>query len=148
MQSRLFVVAIACVVALQVSPGLRAGGSGDGNRSRTLTLAKECGTALLAQGELSYCTIKESNFRPLKGAKIRYFGPGFYTDDHPYLNSWIVIEGDGGTAFGHCLLRGIPEPLGACQITGGSGSLKGLKADVTVTTADGVIWYWKGAFAD
>jgi len=113
--------------------------------SKTLRVTKECGTATLAKGELTYCTVTASNFRPLVGAKIRYFGPGFFTEDHPFLDSWVVIEGTGGgTAFGHCLLRGVPEPLGACQFTGGSGSLKGFKADVTVTTADGTFWNWRG----
>jgi hypothetical protein len=114
---------------------------------RTLTVTKECGTAILAPGELGYCTVLDSNFRSLIGAKIRYFGPGFFTADHPYLDSRVVIEsahGGGGTAFGHCLVRGVPEVLGACQFTGGSGSLQGFKADVTVTTVDGTTWNWEG----
>jgi hypothetical protein len=113
-------------------------------------VTKECGTATLAPGELDYCTVIASNYRPLRGAKIRYFGPGFFTATHPFLDSWVVIEsehGGGGTAFGHCLVRGVPEALGACQFTGGSGSLRGFKADVTVTTADGTIWQWQGARA-
>ena len=115
--------------------------------SRKLTVTKECGTAALAPGELGYCTVLESNLRPLRGAKIRYFGPGFFTADHPFLDSRVVIEstqGGGGTAFGHCLGRGVPDVLGACQFTGGSGSLQGFKADATVTTVDGTIWYWEG----
>ena len=122
--------------------------SSNADEPRTLTVTKECGTAILDPGELGYCTILESNFRPLRGAKIRYFGPGFFTTDHPFLDSWVVIEGtqgNGGTAFGHCLVRGVPDVLGACQFTGGSGSLKGFKADVTVTTEDGTIWHWEGA---
>ena len=80
LQSRFVLFAIACVVALQMSPGLVAGGPGAGNKeSKTLTVTKECGTATLARGELGYCTVTESNFRPLRGAKIRYFGPGFFT---------------------------------------------------------------------
>ena len=62
----------------------------------------------------------------------------------------MVIEseqGGGGTAFGHCLVRGVPNVLGACQFTGGSGSLKGFHADVTVTTVDGTNWQWEGARA-
>jgi hypothetical protein len=147
-QSRVALCVFACVIALQMSPGLAAGDSGWGsNETKTLTLTKECGTAKLAQGELSYCTVTASNFRALRGAKIRYFGPGFFTMDHPYLDSWVVIESKdgGGTAFGHCLVRGVPSVLGACQFTGGSGSLKGFKADVTVTTTDGTIWHWNGA---
>jgi hypothetical protein len=147
--SRVAVFVVAGVIALQMSPGLVAGGPGVGDEeSKTLTLTKECGTAILAPGELRYCTVTASNFRPLKGAKIRYFGPGFFTPDHPFLDSWVVIEsehGGGGTAFGHCLVRGVPEVLGACQFTGGSGSLKGFKSDVTVTTLDGTTWYWNGA---
>jgi len=139
------------VGALQTSAGLAAAAPGEGNKElRTLTVTKECGTATLAQGELSYCTVLESNFRPLRGAKIRYFGPGFFTANHPYLDSWVVIEsdyGEGGTAFGHCLVRGVPDVLGACQFTGGSGSLRGFKADVTVTTAGGPIWHWKGSIS-
>jgi hypothetical protein len=74
--------------------------------------------------------------------------PRVFTASHPFLDSRVVIEserGGGGTAFGHCLVRGVPEVLGACQFTGGSGSLKGFKADVTVTTVDGTIWHWNGA---
>ena len=120
----------------------------ESNGSKKLTLTKECGTATLQPGELSYCTVTQSNFRQLRGAKIRYFGPGFFTADHPFLDSRVVIEstrGGGGTAFGHCLVRGVPEVLGACQFTGGSGSLQGFKADVTVTTVDGTIWHWNGS---
>ena len=165
LQSRYVVFAIACVVAVQMShgvaagagagnqtvPGFVAGSSGAGNKeSKTLTVTKKCGGTTLAPGELDYCTVIASNFHPLRGAKIRYFGPGFFAGDHQFLDSWVVIESDqggGGTAFGHCLVRGVPEVLGACQFTGGSGSLKGFKADVTVTvnTADGTIWYWNGA---
>jgi hypothetical protein len=150
-QSRFVVFAIASVVALQMSPSLAAGGPGAGNKdSRTLHLTKECGTAALQEGELDYCTVTESNFRPLRGAKIRYFGPGFFAPNHPFLDSWVVIEseqGGGGTAFGHCLVRGVPDVLGACQFTGGSGSLKGFQADVTVTTVDGRIWHWNGVLS-
>jgi hypothetical protein len=66
---------------------------------------------------------------------------------HRFLDSRVVIESTqgGGTAFGHCLLRLVPDALGACEFTGGSGSLKGFKADVTVTTVDGTIWHWRGA---
>ena len=117
---------------------------------KSLTVTKECGTATLASGELEYCTITETNFPALNGAKIRYFGPGFFTADHPYLDSWVVIEGaqGGGTAFGHCLVRAVPGVLGACEFTGGSGSLKGFKADVTVTTVDGTLFNWIGALAN
>jgi len=114
--------------------------------SKTLRVTKDCNTQTV-QDELPYCLVTESNFRPLIGAKIRYFGPGFFTDTHLFLDSRVVIEGiqgGGGTAFGHCLLRGVPDPLGACQFTGGSGSLKGFKADVTVTTIGGSIWHWRG----
>ena len=145
-QSRLFLIVVACVAALQMSPSLAAGA--EHQESKTLTLTKECGVATLAPGELGYCTVIASNFRPLRGAKIRYFGPGFRTDTHPFLDSWVVIEGTqggGGTAFGHCLLRTVPDALGACQFTGGSGSLKGFKADVTVTAIGGPLWHWDGA---
>ena len=149
LQSRVALLVFACVGAFQMSPGLGADGPGVGHQeSRNLTLTKECGTAALAPGELGYCTVTESNFRALRGAKIRYFGPGFFTPDHPFLDSRVVIESEqrgGGTAFGHCLVRGVPDVLGACQFTGGSGSLKGFKADVTVTTVDGTIWHWRGA---
>ena len=104
-----------------------------------MRVTKECGTATLHPGELDYCTVTESNFRPLRGAKT----------NHPFLDSWVVIESEegDGTAFGHCLVRGIPDVLGACQFTGGSGSLRGFKADVTVTTVDGIIWHWNGAMS-
>jgi hypothetical protein len=142
------VSSLLAVVCAVVAWAVFAAQPSEADESRTLTVTKECGTAVLAPGELGYCTVTESNFRPLRGAKIRYFGPGFFTADHPFLDSRVVIEspqGDGGTAFGHCLVRGVPDVLGACQFTGGSGSLKGFKADVTVTTEDGTIWHWAGA---
>ena len=145
-QSRVVLFVFACVIALQMSPGLAAGDDRSATKPRTLRVTKECGTATLDPGELGYCTVTESNFSPLIGAKIRYFGPGFFTPNHPFLDSWVVIEStQGGTAMGHCLVRGVPEVLGACQFTGGSGSLRGFKADVTVTTVDGTIWHWNGA---
>jgi len=137
-------LAITCAV---VALAVLAAQASNAEESRTLSVTKECGTAILAPGELSYCTITESNFRPLRGAKIRYFGPGFAAANHPFLDSWVVVEGtqgDGGTAFGHCLVRTVPDVLGACQFTGGSGSLKGFRADVTVTTEGGPIWHWEG----
>ena len=150
-QSRFVLVAIACAVALQMAPRLAARVPGLGNReANSFALTKECGTATLQPGELSYCTVTASNFRPLRGAKIRYYGPGFFAPDHPFLDSRVVIESDrdgGGTAFGHCLVRGVPDVLGACQFTGGSGSLKGFQADVTVTTVDGTIWHWNGSLS-
>ena len=137
-------LAITCALA---ASAVFATESSNAEESRSLSVTKECGTADLAPGELGYCTILESNFRPLRGAKIRYFGPGFVTAEHPFLDSWVVIEatqGEGGTAFGHCLVRGVPDVLGACQFTGGSGSLKGFRADVTVTTEGEPILHWEG----
>ena len=127
---------------LAPSPSLAEGGG-------PLTVAKQCNTPAQATvpDELSFCTILASTFTPLVGAKVRYFGPGFFTPTHKFLDSWVVIEANQGTAFGHCLLRGVPAVLGACEFTGGSGSLRGFKADVTVTSADFVNWEWKGAFS-
>ena len=112
--------------------------------SKKLTVTKTCGLGGTG-GELPYCQITASNFPALINAKIRYFGPGFPDPaTHPWLDSWVVIEGIGGTAFGHCLVRLVPDALGACEFTGGSGSLAGFKGDVTVTTADFTIWNWNG----
>jgi hypothetical protein len=143
---------VLAVVSLLIPPNIVAADerAGDDGASKTLTVTKECGTATLQTGELDYCTVTKSNFRPLRGAKIRYFGPGFSNANHPFLDSWVVIEseeGGGGTAFGHCLVRGVPEALGACQFTGGSGSLRGFRANVTVTTAGGTIWHWNGTYS-
>lgn len=113
--------------------------------SKKLTVTKTCGYGGTPDGELPYCQITASNFSKLVNAKIRYFGPGFPNNtDHKFLDSRVVIEGIGGTAFGHCLVRLVPDVLGACEFTGGSGSLAGFKGDVTVTTSDGTTWYWNG----
>ncbi len=108
-------------------------------------MTKTCGLGGTG-GELGYCQITASNFPKLINAKIRYFGPGFVVPtDHLFLDSWVVIEATEGTAFGHCIVRLVPAVLGACQFTGGSGSLTGFKADVTVTRpVAGPIWYWNG----
>jgi hypothetical protein len=150
-QSRFVLVAFACVVALQMSTRLAADGPEMATKeSKTLTVTKECATATLQPGELDYCTVTASNVRALRGAKIRYFGPGFFSPNHQFLDSWVVIEseqGGGGTAFGHCLVRGVPNVLGACQFTGGSGSLRGFQADVTVTVVNDNVWQWHGTFS-
>lgn len=119
------------------------------DQTKTLTVTKQCNTAAQATipDELSYCTILDSNVSQLIGAKVRYYGPGFFTATHKFLDSWVVLEANRGTAFGHCLLRGVPAVLGACEFTGGSGSLKGFKADVTVTSDDFRTWQWKGALS-
>jgi hypothetical protein len=112
--------------------------------TKKLTVTKTCGHVVQA-GELDYCLITASNFPKLINAKIRYFGPGFVVPpDHLFLDSWVVIEATEGTALGHCLVRIVPAVLGACEFTGGSGSLTGFKGDVTVTTVDGTIWNWNG----
>ena len=115
--------------------------------SKKLTVTKICGYGGTG-GELGYCLITASNFPKLIDAKIRYFGPGFPDPlTHPFLDSWAVIEATGGTAFGHCLVRFVPNVLGACEFTGGSGSLAGFKGDVTVTTPNGQLgatWNWNG----
>ena len=110
--------------------------------SKKLTVTKTCGHSVV-EGELAYCLITASNFSKLVNAKIRYFGP-LPGPGHLFLDSPVVIEGTGGTAFGHCLLRVVPDALGACEFTGGSGSLAGFKGDVTVTTTDFATWYWNG----
>jgi hypothetical protein len=112
--------------------------------SKMLTVTKTCGHGDVASGELPYCLITASNFPKLVNAKIRYFGP-LPGAGHLFLDSPVMIEGTGGTAFGHCLVRVLPAVLGACEFTGGSGSLAGFKGDVTVTvdTATG-IWSWNG----
>jgi hypothetical protein len=92
--------------------------------TRSLTVTKQClgpaGPPALLPGELEYCTITASNFSRLIGAKIRYFGPGFVTEDHLYLDSRVLIEGTGGTAFGHCLVRivsAVAPPAGAGSLS-------------------------------
>jgi hypothetical protein len=142
------IVVLSLVIALQMPLGLAAAGPGEENKE--LRVTKDCSPVTLAPGELPYCTVTASNFRPLIGAKIRYFGPGFFTADHLFLDSWVVIESEegNGTAFGHCLVRAVPSTLGACQFTGGSGTLRGFKADVTVTTDDGLTWHWNGAMSN
>ena len=64
------------VLAPQTSRAQDSGEAKDSRESRSLSVTKECGTATLASGELGYCTILESNFRPLRGAKIRYSAQG------------------------------------------------------------------------
>ena len=128
------------------APGLVRRTTG-AKESRTLTLTKECGTATLAPGELATAPSLNRISARSEAQRSAISDRGFSPPDHPFLDSRVVIEsahGGGGTAFGHCLVRGVPDVLGACQFTGGSGSLQGFKADVTVTTVDGTIWHWNG----
>jgi hypothetical protein len=144
------------------------------DESRTLTATKDCTgpnpAAPTNNGIGGYCTITQSNFAPLIGAKVRYYGPatvaltttvnGYGSDagdpamangNGRYVDSWAVLEAQGGTAFGHCLLlvpASLSQALGHCQFTGGNRSLREFEADVTVTYAGfGNSWNWNGNFS-
>ena len=93
------------------------------------------------------CTVFASNADPLPvGTTETYFGPQF---GDPVLSSRVLITspyGGGGTAVGHCAWP-LRTATGTCTFAGGTGSLAGFHANLTVSAnADFSVFYWDGSY--
>ena len=110
-------------------------------RSGDLDITKEC-SAYAGQAD-DFCTITSSNLDEITaGTKVIYAdAPG-----GAILDTDIVLDaGSGNSANGHVVLD-LAANTGTVTISGGTGSLAGLKADADVTeNADGT-WHWSGTY--
>jgi hypothetical protein len=96
---------------------------------------------------LGTCTVFSSDAAPLQaGTTETYFGPQF---GDPVLSSRVLITssyGGGGTAVGHCAWP-LRTATGTCTFAGGTGSLAGFHANLTVSaTADFSVFFWDGSY--
>src|SRR6185295_17811827 len=111
-----------------------------------LTVEKECSD--FTGGIPSFCTIIDSNFRALRKAAVRYYGPELGGNGQFVSSTAILDAGPGsgsnaGTSLGHCIVYVTAPggPAGQCSFNGGDGALEGFRAIVKVTVDMDGIWH-------
>jgi hypothetical protein len=134
-RSRLVVAATMLVfLGLLVTPTVSAS-----SPLKAFHLAKTCDTS-------GTCTVISSDTPSLPvGTTESYLGPQFGV---PVLSSRVVIAipYGGGTAVGHCTYP-LRSATGTCTFAGGTGSLAGFHANLTVSTnEDFSIFFWDGSY--
>jgi len=132
-----FLVAAAMLASLGllVTPSVSAS-----SPEHAFHLAKAC-------DGLGTCTVFSSDAAPLPaGTTETYFGPQF---GDPVLSSRVLITtsyGGGGTAIGQCAWP-LRSATGTCTFAGGTGSLAGFHANLTVSAnRDFSVFYWDGSY--
>jgi hypothetical protein len=145
-QRRVLVVAASLLVvaasALAVTASAQSGSRAN-HRIRPLHVTKECPPSQY-KGEIgSYCTVTFSNVGAITvGTRIFYAQAAGPTS----LDSDIILyAGSGNTATGHCALD-FATGLGRCTLSGGTGTLKGIRARVDVSYVGGPNWAWNGTY--
>jgi hypothetical protein len=114
-----------------VRTGIGANGAAD--PTVTTTAKAEPSTLLLTKtcGGADHCTVETSEAGPLpSGTDIFYTGPSL---EHRTTSGIVVTTPSGDSAFGHCSLS-YRSFTGTCVLTGGTGALSGVHANVKVTT--------------
>jgi hypothetical protein len=106
----------------------------------TLLLTKTCDA-------LDHCTVITSPSGPIPaGSDVNYFGPQL---ELRTASSIVVTTPGGDTATGHCSV-GYKTGEGTCVLTGGTGALAGLHANLKVTSdfvADpNGVFTWEGRY--
>ena len=144
--TRVLVVATSLVVVaasvLAVTASAQSGARAN-HRARPLHLTKECPPSQY-QGQIGgYCTVTSSNVAAITvGTKIFYAQAAGPTS----LDSDIILyAGSGNTATGHCALD-FATGLGRCTLSGGTGTLDGIRARVDVSYRGGSDWAWDGTY--
>jgi hypothetical protein len=134
------VVLVAAVLAVTASAqsGARAN-----HRARPFHLTKACPSSQYAGQIGGYCTVMSANVAAITvGTKIFYAQAASSTS----LDSDIILyAGSGNTATGHCALNFLTG-LGHCTLSGGTGTLEGIRASVDVSHLDGDNWAWDGTY--
>lgn len=93
---------------------------------------------------IDHCTVITSSSGPFPvGSDVNYFGPLL----EARTTSRILVTTPGGdTADGHCSVSN-KTGTGTCVITGGTGALAGLHANIQVSPdADFVVFTWEGRY--
>ena len=106
-------------------------------RQAVLLLTKTCDA-------IDHCTVITSSSGPIPvGSDVNYFGPLL----EARTTSRIRVTTPGGdTADGHCSLS-YKTGTGTCVITGGTGALAGLHANLKVSSdSDFAVFTWKGPY--
>jgi len=142
--TRVLVVAVSLLVVaasvLAVTASAQSG-SQPNHRTRPFHLTKNCRDYSFGIG--GYCTVTSANVAAIPiGTKIFYAQAAGPTS----LDSDIILyAGSGNTATGHCALDFVTL-LGQCTLSGGTGTLDGIRARVDVSHLGGFDWAWDGTY--
>jgi len=112
-------------------------------RTGTLHVEKECSEYTGQAG--SFCTIVSSNFEAIpSGSKVVYTDAA--TADGGLDTDIVVETPNGDTAYGHVVLDGATE-TGTVTLTGGTGELAQLAADLEVAPLGAPTYSWDGSYS-
>ena len=141
---RVLMVAVSLLVVaasvLAVTASAQSG-SQPNHRNRPFHLTKECSE--YAGGIGSYCTVTSSNLPAIRvGTRIFYAQAG--APDGSLDSDVILYAGPGNTATGHCAVD--PTGSGRCTLSGGTGTLDGIRARVDVSYLGGPNFAWDGTY--
>lgn len=141
--TRIAVVAASLLVVAASVLAVAASAHSDsrGDRGRALHVEKECSGY---SGEIgSYCTVTRSNLRAIGvGTRIFYAQAG--APDGSVDSDVILYAGPRNTATGHCAVD--PAGSGRCTLSGGTGTLDGIRARVDVSYLGGLDFAWNGTY--
>ena len=142
--TRIAVVAASLLVVaaslLAVAASAHSGSRAD-NRGRPLHVKKECSE--YSGGIGAYCTVTWSNLPAIRvGTRIFYAQAG--APDGSLDSDVILYAGPRNTATGHCAID--PGGSGRCTLSGGTGTLDGIRARVDVSYLGGPDFAWDGTY--
>ena len=123
-------------VAFAASPSL--------DRTGALHVTKNCATYHGLAGQS--CTITATNLAAIEGATIIYASGAVGTSLDTDIS--LVAPGSGNRAVGHCVVD-LGTGVGECRLTGGTGTLAGLRAKAAVSYVggpDGFDFAWDGRY--
>ena len=142
--TRIAVVAASLLVVaasvLAIAASAQSGSRAD-DRGRPLHVTKECSE--YSGGIGAYCTVTSSNLRAIRvGTRIFYAQAA--APDGSFDGDFILYAGSGNTATGHCAVD--PAGSGRCTLSGGTGTLDGIRARVDVSYLGGLDFACDGTY--
>lgn len=142
--TRIAVVAASLLVVaasvLAVAASAQSGSRAD-HRWRPFHLTKECSQH--SGGIGAYCTVTSSNLRAIRvGTRIFYAQAA--APDGSLDSDVILYAGRRNTATGHCAVNAAGS--GRCTLSGGTGTLDGIRARVDVSYLGGPNFAWDGTY--
>jgi len=136
---RLYALVEGLVQQLQAAPSE----SSNPPRTGTLHLTKECSEYTGAAG--SFCTVTSSNFDLIPIGSVIVYAEADAPDGSS--DSDLVVNTPGGdVANGHVLFDGHSE-TGTITLSGGTGQLANLSADLVVAPLDPPNYSWDGPYS-
>jgi predicted ester cyclase len=136
---RIYALAEGLVQQIQAAPSLSTGAL----RSGTLHLTKECSEYTGEAG--SFCTVTSSNVDAIPIGSVIVYAEAD-TADGGSDTDLVINTPNGDTAYGHVVLDG-PTQTGTVTLTGGTGQLANLAADLVVAPLAAPSYSWDGPYS-